>query len=224
MDGIVIDNYTKEKIAKVNIVNIRTQQSVYNTLKADFKINVQVGDQLIVNKIGYFSDTISVQNYGSLLVYLKPTSRLLREVMIRDSVLSPQKRYMAIKKEYSKAYGSDAYRDVLSVSPGSGAGISIDALWNMLSRSGRNAQKLQNQIERDYRESLIDSRFNKTLVGRVTGLSDPQLTDFMFKYRPGYYQVMTANDYDFIASIKANLKRFRRNPKAFTLAPLPPTS
>jgi hypothetical protein len=42
----------------------------------------------------------------------------------------------------------------------------------------------------------------------------------MFKYRPGYYTVITANQYEFIATIRANLKRYLRNPKAFALPPL----
>lgn len=220
VEGVVYDKNTKERIAKVNIQNNRTKQSVYNTLKTEFKINAQANDQLIVNKQGYFPDTINITASNTVLIYLKPTSIQLKQVNIRDSAYTPQKRYLATKQEYSKAYGSNAYRDVLSVSPGSGAGISIDAIWNSLSREGRNAQKLQGIIERDYHENLIDYRFNKTFVGNITGLKDPQLSDFMLKYRPGYYLVTSASQYEFINSIRTNLRRYLRNPKAFTLQAL----
>jgi len=220
IDGIVFDKTTTERIAKVNIQNSRTKQSVYNTLKAEFKITAQPGDLLIINKTGYFTDTVKVAANPTILVYLKPTSIQLKQVTIRDSALNPQKRYLATKQEYSKAYGSNAYRDVLSVSPGSGAGISIDALWNMFSREGRNAARLQEVIERDYRENQIDYRFNKTFVSSITGLHDPQLSDFMQKYRPGYYTINSLSQYDFVNSIRANLKRYLRNPTAFTLQTL----
>lgn len=220
IEGVVYDKNTKERIAKVNIQNNRTKQSVYNTLKAEFKINAQANDQLIINKQGYFPDTVNVTAVNTLLIYLKPTSIQLKQVNIRDSALTPQKRYLATRQEYSKAYGSNAYRDPLSVSPGSGAGISIDAIWNSISREGRNAARLQGIIERDYHESLIDYRFNKTLVGNITGLKEPQLSDFMLKYRPGYYLVMNASQYEFINSIRTNLRRYLRNPKAFTLQTL----
>jgi hypothetical protein len=220
VEGIVFDKNSKERIAKVNIQNLRTKQSVYNTLKAEFKISALADDQLIVSKPGYFTDTVKVPANTALIIYLRPIAIQLQQVNIRDTLQSPLKRYLATKSEYSKAYGSNAYRDPLSLSPGSGAGISIDAIWNSFSRSGRNAEKLQSIIERDYHESVIDFRFNKALVSSITHLKDPQLTDFMFKYRPGYYTVITANQYEFIATIRANLKRYLRNPKAFALPPL----
>lgn len=217
VEGIVYDKLTNERIAKVNIVNLRTKQSVYNTLKAEFKINALPDDKLIVSKQGYFTDTLKIPANNSLLVYLRPTAVQLKQVNIRDTVQSPQKRYLATKAEYSKAYGSNAYRDPLSLSPGGGAGISIDAIWNSLSRSGKNAERLQGIIERDYHENVVDARFNKGFVANITGLKDPQLTDFMFKYRPSYYTVTTSSDYQFIAAIRTNLKRYLRNPKAFSL-------
>lgn len=154
------------------------------------------------------------------MVYLKLSSIQLKQVNITDTLLSPQKKYEAVRQQFSKAYGSNAYRDPLSLSPGSGAGISIDAIWNSLSKSGRNAEKLQGIIEKDYREDLIDYRFNKTLVSDITGLKEPQLTDFMRKYRPGYYTIMNASDYEFVNQIKMNAKRYLRNPNAFTLPSL----
>lgn len=220
IEGIVFDKTSNERIAKVNILNTRTHQSVYNNLKAEFKINAQTNDELIVSKQDYFSDTVKVTESNTLLIYLKSQSILLKQVTITDTLLSPQKKYQAIRQEYSKAYGSNAYRDPLSLSPGSGAGISIDAIWNSISKSGRNAEKLQGIIENDYKEDLISYRFNKTLVASITGLKEPQLTDFMRKYRPGYYTIMNTSQYDFVNQIKMNAKRYLRNPNAFSLPSL----
>lgn len=220
VEGVVIDKATNERIAKVNILNTRTHESVYDNLKAEFKINAREGDLLIATKQDYFPDTIKVTAANSILIYLKATSTQLRQVDIKDTVLTPQKKLQATKQEFSKAYGSGAYRDPLSVSPGSGAGISIDAIWNSISRSGRNAAKLRGIIEQDYHEDVIDYRFNKTLVADITGLKEPQLSDFMRKYRPGYYTVLNASQYEFINQIKLNLRRYLRNTRAYTLPSL----
>lgn len=217
VDGVVYDKNSKERIAKVNIQNTRTNESVYNTLKAEFKISVQTNDQLIITKVGYFPDTIRVPASNSLIVYLKPTAIALKQVNITDTAQTPQKRFLALKKEYSRVYGSLAYGDVLTATPGIGAGLSIDAIWNSISKSGRDAARLREVIERDYHEDIINYRFNKTFVASITGLKDPQLTDFMIKYRPGYYLVTSANQYEFIASIRTNLKRYFRNPRVNTL-------
>ncbi len=221
IDGIVFDQATKERIAKVSVTNTRTKQSVYNNLQAEFHIIARAGDQLIFGKPNYFNDTITVKGAGSIPVYLKQSSIMLNQVNITDTLQNPQKRLAATKRDYSKIYGSIGDRDLLTVSPYGGAGIGIDAIWNSFSRSGRNAAHLKTLIERDYKENVIDYRFNKTTVEGITGLREPQLTDFMQKYRPGYYMTVYANDYDFISAIKANYRRYMRNPRAYTLPRLP---
>jgi co-chaperonin GroES (HSP10) len=220
VDGIVFDKDSKDRIAKVNVVNITSGKSVYNTFKGEFKIDAQPGDVLVFTKYDHFPDTLQIQSNASLAVYMKRTAIQLKEVIIRDTVLNPQKQLAATKNDYTKIYGSLNNHDLLSLSPGSGVGLGIDALYNAFSRSGRNAEKLREIIDRDYKQNVIDFRFNRTYVGNVTHLKDQQLTDFMQRYRPGYYLVTTASEYEFISSIKNNLRRFLRSPKAFTLAPL----
>lgn len=220
VQGLVFDKTTKERIAKVNLRNLRSGQSVYNNLKAEFTINVKIGDALVVSKFGYFTDTLTIQNYNDLAVYLKASSIVLKEVNVRDTVISAKKKLEQTQREYSKIYGSLNHRDLLSISPGAGAGISIDAIWNMISKSGRNAEHLRQIIEQDYRTNVVDQRFNKTLVQQVTGLKEPQLTSFMTRYRPSYYLVTTASDYEFVTYIKSNVKRFMRNPNARALQQL----
>lgn len=218
--GIVFDKESNVRIAKVNVRNAATGQSVYDNLKGEFSINASPGDQIIFSKADHHIDTLTIKNYSPVAVYMRPLAIQLAQVTVRDTLLNPQRRYLATKSEYSKIYGSIGNRDLLSVGQG-GVGFSIDALYNMFSRSGRNAEHLQQIIDRDYKQTVIDYRFSKTFVAGITFLKEPQLSDFMFKYRPGYYLVTTASDYDFIAYVRSSLKRYRRNPRAFELSPLP---
>ncbi|WP_158825782.1 hypothetical protein [Mucilaginibacter lacusdianchii] len=217
--GIVFSKTSKERIAKVNVRNLRTGQSVYNTLKADFKISAQPGDQLVFSKQGYYTDTIKVPTDFDMAVYLRQSSIMLKDVNIRDTLMNPQRKLALRHQEYSKIYGVASDKDILTVGP-TGAGIGIDAIYNALSRSGRNAAHLRDIIERDYRQDVIDYRFNKAFVQQITGLKDQQLVNFMTRYRPSYYLVTTANDYEFITYIKSNLKRFMRYPNTVSLPPL----
>jgi hypothetical protein len=219
IDGIVFDKNSKERIARVNILNTRSGASYYNNLKAEFKIKALTGDVLIFSKTGYFNDTLTVKNETTLVVYLKPSSVQLKEVSIR-SVVTPIDQFNRTKRDYTKVYGHLSDKDLLSSISGQGAGLSIDALWNMMSREGRNATHLRAVIEQDYHENVVDYRFNRTLVGSITGLDGVKLTDFMFKYRPSYYIVTSTSDYDFIRYIRSSYKRYLRNPEAFSLQPL----
>jgi co-chaperonin GroES (HSP10) len=219
VSGIVFDKENKTRIAKVKVVNITSKQSVYNNLKGEFSIKTSVGDVLIFSKADHYADTIKITAFTPLAIYMRPVAIQLKQVTVRDTALSPEKRLASIKSQFSRIYGPSP--DGIVVSPGVGVGIGIDALYNMFSKSGRNARHLQEVIDWDYKQTVIDYRFNKTFVASITKLKEPQLTDFMQKYRPGYYQVTTAQEYEFIASIRNNAKRYLRNPGAFELAPLP---
>lgn len=220
VDGIVFDKNTNDRIAIVNIRNTNTGHTVYDNLKGEFIINAKIGDVLIFSKQDYLPDTVKVENYNSQAIYLKRTSIQLNEVTVRDTVLNPQDRLVATKRDYNKIYGALDDKDLLSFSPGGGAGISIDALFNTFSRSGRSAERLRNEIQSDYYKNVVDYRYNRTFVGRITGLKDEPLTDFMRRYRPGYWFVMNASDYDFITYIKANYKRYLRRQKVYSIQPL----
>ena len=221
VDGVVFDKDSKDRIAKVNVQNITSGKSIYNTFKGEFKIEAQPGDVLVFTKFDHHPDTLKIQNSEALAVYMKRNAIQLKEVIVRDTLLNPQKRLAATKNDYTRIFGTLNNQDLLSFGPG-GAGLSIDAIWDALSRSGRNAAHLRETIEKDYQQSVIDYRFNRTYVGAITNLQGEQLTNFMIRYRPGYYMVKTSSDYEFIASIKTNLKRFLRysTKRSYSLAPL----
>ena len=218
--GIVFDKNSQDRVARINVVNINTGKSVYNNLNGVFTIEAEPGDRLVFKKQEYYNDTVKVESYLPLAVYMSRTAIQLREVTIKDSVLSPKDRLALSKKENSRAYGTLANRDIITTPTMGGAGGSIDALWNMFSREGKNAANLRDYIDQDYKQDVIDYRFNRALAGKITGLKDKQLTDFMQKYRPGYYFVIKASELEFIAAIKSNLKRYLKNPKAYSLQPL----
>src|ERR1700748_3499208 len=170
VDGIIFDKDTKDRVAAVSIHNLNNGKIVYPNLKGEFKVEAQPGDRLVFNKQDYYPDTVKVLDYSALAVYLPRTGIKLQEVTIRDSALSPDKKFNALKQSYPQLYGSSANPDALSFSPGSGAGIGIDAIYNAISKKGREAEHLRQTIERDYQQETIDYRFNRTYVGMITGL------------------------------------------------------
>lgn len=218
--GIVFDKNSQDRIARINVVNLNTGKSVYNNLNGVFTIEAEPGDRLVFKKQDYYNDTVKIESHLPLAIYLSRTAIQLREVTIKDSMLTPSAKMALSKKQNSRAYGTLANRDVISTPTMGGAGLSIDALWNSFSREGKNAANLRDYIDQDYKQDVIDYRFNRALTGKITGLKDKQLTDFMQKYRPGYYFVIKASEVEFISAIKSNLKRYLKNPKAYSLQPL----
>ena len=220
VEGIVFDKESKERVASVEVHDITTGIYVYDNLKGVFTIKAADGDQLVFTRQDYKPDTVKLQDHEALAVYMAHVAIQLKLVTVHDSHLTPEKQLEATKADYTKIYGSLAYDDMLSVAPGAGAGLSIDALWNSLSRSGRNASRLREIIENDYEQNAIDYRFNRVFVGNITGLKEEKLTSFMVRYRPGFYTTQTMSDYEFITMIRANLRRFLRNQRTYAPPPL----
>jgi hypothetical protein len=79
---------------------------------------------------------------------------------------------------------------------------------------------LQKIIERDYRDAMIEYRYTRNLVTSVTGLYGAKLTDFKQQYKPGYYFILEANDYELIQFIRKSYESYLKNPAALRLGPL----
>lgn len=223
MQGLVFDQTTKQRLTRVYIYNLRTDKGIFNNTKGEFTTTVRVGDTLVAALEGYSVDTATVQNQKTILFYLRRTSIRLKEVTVTDTIESPEQRLKRTQEEYNSVYRRGNSKDILTTGGSNrlgGAGLSIDALYSLLTKEGKNARYLQKIIERDYRESIINYRFTSTLVHEATGLTGEALLDFMSQYRPSYYFVLEANDYELIRFTKNSFEAYQRDPAANRLPPL----
>lgn len=216
--GVILDSNTKQRVAGVYLYNTTEEEGVFNNLKGEFTITAKAGDVLIFAREGYFPDTVVVASQATLLVNLQRSSIWLKEVHVMGKK-SPQQVLEEKKEEFGDAYKKGKPGPLLSTGE-QGVGLSIDALYALISREGKNARYLQEIIERDYRDAIIDYRFTSYLVKSLTGLEGKELDDFMLKYRPSYYFVLNSNDYNLGIYIKESYESYKRNPEARQLPSL----
>lgn len=223
IQGLVFDQSSKQRLTRVYIYNLRTNKGIFNNTKGEFTTTVRKGDTLVAALEGYSVDTTTIQNEKTVIFYLRRTSIRLKEVTVTDTLESPNKRLKRTQKEYGDIYRRGNSKDIFTTGGSNqlgGAGLSIDALYSLLSKEGKNARYLQEIIERDYRESIINYRFTPALVHAATGLKDKELEDFMSQYRPSYFFILQANDYELITFVKNSYQAYKKNPAANRLPPL----
>jgi len=169
VECIVFDKNTKQRIGNVKLANLRTGEVNYNTIKGEFDFNAQLGDRIVAISKGYFSDTLVVDNRGLLLFHLVRESFYIDEVQV-FARKSPEEILKKAKEDYEKAYRLSGYGDVFSVGP-TGAGLSINSIYSLFSKEAKRARRLTKTIESDYKENVIDYKFTKQLISKVTGLN-----------------------------------------------------
>ena len=131
--------------------------------------------------------------------------------------------HMTIKGKYStlkevvvfaKSYREDSlenresYRDIFeykkpglktSINPGNGVvGADVNEIINIFRfQRNKRIKAFQKRLEQQEQDHYVDYRFNKTLVRRITGIQEPQLTEFMMVYRPSYEFVSLSDEVAF---------------------------
>ena len=219
VQGFVVDKDSKLRLAKVYIYNPGNDEGIYNNNKGEFTTKAKVGDTLFAALGGYGMDTVIYKGQSAILFQLKSLSIKLKEVQIYGKTLTPAEQYSKTLQEYKYALDKGSSKDLLNLGS-RGVGLGIDAIYNLLSREGKNARHLQAILERDYKEAIIDYRFRPDYVKAITAANDTELHDFMLQYRPTYQFTLTASDYSFVQFIKNSFASYKRNPSAFRLPKL----
>jgi len=220
VQGFVIDKESKLRLAKVYIYNSANDEGTYNNLKGEFTTLAKVGDTIFAALPGYAMDTVIYHGKGAIVLQLKSLTIKLNQVEIYGKKPTPQEQRTKTLLEYKYALDKGSTKDLLNLGLG-GVGLGIDAIYNLLSRQGKNARHLQEIIEKDYREAIIDYRYKPEYVRAVLGYPTFDVKDFMLQYRPTYQFVLTATDYAFVQFIKNSYNSYKRNPAAFRLPKLP---
>lgn len=223
VQGFVIDKDSKQRLARVYIYNPSTDEGLYNNTKGEFVTNAKVGDTIFAALGGYGMDTVIYKGQSAIIFQLKSLGIRLNEVKIIGKAPSAQEQYAKKLKDYKYALDRGSSKDLLNIGSG-GVGLGIDAIYNLLSRDGKNSRRLQEILERDYHEAIIDYRYRPTYVKSIIDIKEDALIDFMVQYRPTYQFVLSASDYAFVDFIKNSYAAYRRNPGAFRLPKLPKLS
>lgn len=206
MSGQLIDKRTGAAIDQTLITNIRSNQYALSDKQGAFSILVHIGDTLRFSKVGYKTFVQVIADIKPMYIELEDNFIVLDEVNITAKGLTSQQTLMLRKKEYRTIYLKGDNKRIVQLSPmGLGITISINRLFSALSKEGKDARRLQRIFVKDYENSIVDQRFSKELVRKITGLKGKLLDDFIMEHRPSYEMITKASDYEIITYIKERM-------------------
>lgn len=219
LEGIVYDEESKDRLGRVQIYNPRTHQRIFNNAKGEFRLEVEPTDTLVFIKDGFLADTLAVPHNQILVLSMLRDFRYIETVKV-NARRSPIEIYEESKRVYRDAYNLADPGSLISVGP-TGAGLSINAIYNLLSKEGRNARRFTAYMQQVYEDNVVDSIFTPDLVYNLLGLEGDQLQNFMIRYRPSYAFATRASHYQLTQYIKSKYNMFKILPDLRPLPELP---
>lgn len=202
VSGNVLDKGRINLVPDVKVVSTGGMFAMTDSM-GRYSIPVKQGDSLYfvynnkptqkfpVNKIAN-----PIQFDVSLHVFVNSKYSVLKEVVVfsktyREDSLENRQTYADVF-EYKKPGIST------SITPGGGVGADINELINVFRfKRNKRLKAFQNRLEAQEKERYVNYRFNKIVVGRITGLRSPQVDSFLVWYRPSYEFAAAADEITF---------------------------
>jgi hypothetical protein len=211
--GTVYDSTRNYPLELVSVLTTSGRGTITNK-EGQYEVEVSEKDSIwfsYLNKPTVKFPVLKIANPFGFDISLKVSVPELREVRIaprnyREDSIQNRKDYAKIF-DYRKGY----HFNTVTPTYGAAAGFDLDAIINAF-RFRRNRQLLsfQKRLLQQEQDKFIEHRFNKALVRRLTGLTEPALDSFMLVFRPPYFFAVGSGDYDFQKYIKDSYERYKK--------------
>jgi hypothetical protein len=201
LNGVIINNDTKMRLALAEISNKRAGYSVGSNDMGMFQIKAMIGDTLLITKRGFNDREIVVSSTKDIVTYVT-RGVTLNEVVVNG--YNKKQQLDDIKKDFkdkgSFYAGKPPFLSFLFTP--------LTALYEVFGRTPKNARRFSNYYTTELQQTKVDQYFNRTVINQQTGLEGKELDNFMINYRPDYEKVKNWNVYDGTKWIKDSFKKY----------------
>jgi hypothetical protein len=195
----------QQRISKVLVANLNSTAIVTTDDLGVFQIKCAMGDTLILRQKDYTDQKFAVTNLNTAMVFMQ-SNITLNQVDIKG--ITKKQELQGLMKDYNKqgiyANGKPSVMSAIA-SP-------LNGLYDLFGSGPKQARRFQRYSSNELEQTEVDRRFTKSLVQRITNMSDTtKIKTFVHVYRPSYEDVKSWNDYDMINYIKRSYTDFVKN-------------
>ena len=207
-----------------HIINRTTGHGTISDTLGFFSILVHPSDLISISAIGYYY--LSFQVTDSLLetehipnIEMTPRSYPIAQVNIYPFGSYDQFKYRMINLRLPEPEHKinpifmkelEHAADTLDIVEPLSLGSPITALYDLLSKEGKSKRKLAEILKQEELERILYPKYNRELVGRISGLEGNELNDFMIfcNFDPEF--LLKANDYQIAEAIFRKLDEWEK--------------
>lgn len=228
--GKVYDGITYEPLSGASIYNMNTQKFVFTDKNGTFTIKLSLNDTLVISKSIYRQLVVEVDKrifngIEDFFLYYKAT--MLKEVRI--IAINPS--YEGFKKDIVTLELPDYYKRVeeikldefqianatykpdgnLFAMGGKMTTSPISYIYDKYSRKSRMDRLYNEMISYEDEIDRIQDKYNREIVGNLTGLQGDELMNFMMYCRFGYYDLVRMSDEEIRSKIMSKFYEYQYN-------------
>ncbi|GAA4138697.1 hypothetical protein GCM10022216_16010 [Sphingobacterium kyonggiense] len=199
---------TATALKGINVLNLSTKSHAVSDNYGKFSIDYKTGDTLEFRHENWETKQFFGNNLNDS-IYLKKKGIVLQEILVTGT---PTNNELKITREIQKQrnnrngiyYGGRPPLSLLN--PFSGKPLTF--FYELISKNGFRARKMERNILSLANESKIDSLFTLEIIRRTTNIKEEELVTFVEKYRPTVSQSEHWNRYDFLKYIQGCYQQF----------------
>jgi hypothetical protein len=214
--GKVINSEDTTAAAFIHVINQNMRKVTNTDEEGRFNIYAEEGDTLIFSGVQYVQDTLVLTPLPDqekiIAIALQPTTLVMDEVEINElPPLDVFKRqvlnYRPEKEERIHIPGS--YNGPRKEHDfGKGGPFSLIA--GMFSKEVKEFRKMKRIREREGRNAIIEQKYNRQFISRVTELEGKRLDEFMVFCNFDEDFLYSSNEYEIILAIQEKLEEFEK--------------
>lgn len=233
IEGSVVDKDTREPVPGVHIYDKQHGKGTVTDQTGKFQITVVKADTLTFSAIGferykfYFTDQKITTGRFELRIEMDTKTYELAPVSVRAyRTLDEFKKDILALKDAPPAKEEAFSLDIkgYQLPPEEGATLQqpqapavrlngpVTALYNALSKEGKQQRKLTNHQEQQMRQTTIANRYNLAVVKRITGLNDKQAELFMEWCKLEDNFIIESTEYELVVAMLTCLDEFNAEP------------
>lgn len=228
LQGRVYDAATSYPIRGANVYNMRTNQHIFTDADGIFRIQVRVGDSLVVTssrhrqvlevvnnmtadrgRKDFFLSAKSFMLPGVKVIGLNPTyegfKRDIARSQLPDSYKNLEDVHLTKEDRQNATYSEEAPNVLKNTALGS----PITFLYNIFNKRMKT-RRLYYEME-GYGDEVqqVPLKYNKELVAQITGLEEPYLMEFMVFCRFSYYDLVRWSREEIAAAIRYKFDEYQ---------------
>ncbi len=214
----IMDSETLTEVPGVHVVNVNDDQGTVSDIDGNFSIVAFPGDSIFLSSVGYqpryyvVGDSVMEK---SVKLLIDPATIELSSVNVfaykserdfKNAVIALQ---LPEEKTTKLVIPGFYYGPKKEVSAGVGSPISF--LVSKFGKKAKQEKRFKAAKERDAYRNLINSKYNKEIVEKITGLKAEALKEFMDQCTLSDTFIENANEYDIIVAINNCFEEYQNN-------------